>query len=41
MSQTLYNKLDDWIHYTVKVENEAVNEMAIMLRSAIENEEKI
>lgn len=37
----LYNKLQDWIVYAVKVENEAVNELIAMLRNAIEREHKI
>ena len=37
----LANKLDDWVFYTHKIENEAVSEAMKMLRGFIEREEKI
>lgn len=40
-AQGVYNRLQDWLNYTVKVENDAVSEMAIMFREAIEEERKI
>ncbi len=32
MATALYNKMEDWIAYTVKVENDAVNEMDLIFR---------
>ncbi|KAL4511584.1 hypothetical protein ABPG72_012429 [Tetrahymena utriculariae] len=40
-SQLLYGKLQDWIDYTFKAENDAVNEMDAILRQYIEEEKKI
>lgn len=37
----LGNKLEDWVQYTHKIENEAVNDAMKMLRGFIEREEKI
>ena len=37
----LANKLDDWVFYNHKIENEAVSEATKMLRGFIEREEKI
>ena len=37
----LANKLDDWVFYTHKIENEAVSEAMKMFRGFIEREEKI
>ena len=37
MANLLYNKLQDWILYTVRVENQAMNEMAKIFRDTIEN----
>ena len=41
MSSVLYGKLEDWIEYTFKVENDAVNEMDNIFRNYIEEEKKI
>jgi hypothetical protein len=40
-SLKVYSKLDDWIHVATKTENEAVNEMCIVVKRAIEEEKKI
>lgn len=40
-AQGVYNRLQDWLNYTVKVENDAVHDMAMMFRDAIEDESKI
>jgi len=37
----VYTKLDDWIHVSNKTENDSVNEMCIVIKSAIEEEKKI
>lgn len=37
----VYTKLDDWILVSNKTENDAVNEMCIVLKCAIEEEKKI
>ena len=41
MATILYNKMEDWLEYTSRVENDAVQEMSNMFRFAIEEEEKI
>lgn len=40
-SKILANKLEDWIYYTNKVENDSVSEAVKILRGFIEREEKI
>lgn len=37
----VYVKLEDWIHVAVKTENDAVDEMSVVLKNAIEEERKI
>jgi hypothetical protein len=37
----VYQKLDDWILVAVKTENEAVDEMCVVIKRAIEEETKI
>ena len=37
----VYVKLEDWIHVAVKTENDAVDEMCVVLKQAIEEETKI
>lgn len=37
----VYTKLDDWIHVSNKTENDAVEEMSIVIKTAIEEERKI
>lgn len=37
----VYTKLDDWIHVSNKTENDAVDEMCIVIKTAIEEERKI
>ena len=41
LSLTVYNKLEDWIILAIKAENEALNELTIMLKENIESESKI
>ncbi|EGR31169.1 hypothetical protein IMG5_116400 [Ichthyophthirius multifiliis] len=41
LSSILYGKLEDWIEYTFKIENDAVNEMDYIFRQYIEEEKKI
>ena len=40
LSLTVYNKLEDWIILAIKAENEALNELTIMLKENIESESK-
>jgi len=37
----VYTKLEDWIHVSNKTENDAVEEMSIVVKIAIEEEKKI
>jgi hypothetical protein len=37
----VYTKLEDWIHVANKAENDAVDEMCVVLKRAIEEERKI
>jgi hypothetical protein len=37
----VYTKLEDWIHVSNKAENDAVEEMCIVIKRAIEEETKI
>ena len=37
----VYTKLEDWIHVANKAENDAVDEMCVVLKRAIEEEKKI
>jgi hypothetical protein len=37
----VYVKLEDWIHVAVKTENDAVDEMSVVLKRAIEDQKKI
>jgi hypothetical protein len=37
----IYTKFEDWIHVSVKAENDAVDEMSIVIKRAIEEETKI
>lgn len=37
----VYTKLEDWIHVANKAENDAVDEMCIVIKAAIEEETKI
>lgn len=37
----VYTKLDDWILVSNKTENDAINEMCIVIKRAIEEEKKI
>ena len=41
LSLTVYNKLEDWIILAIKAENEALNELTVMLKENIESESKI
>ena len=41
IAKALYNKLDDWIYYTFKVENDAVGELSKQLKGFIEAEKKM
>lgn len=41
LARSLFNKLDDWIYYTYKVENEAVCELSKQLKGFIEAEKKM
>jgi len=40
-ARMLYGKLEDWVYYTFKVENEAVVDLTKELRAYIEKEAKI
>ena len=37
----VYSKLEDWIHVSNRTENDAVNEMSVVIKRAIEEEKKI
>ena len=37
----VYSKLEDWIHVATKTENDAVDEMCIVIKRSIEEEKKI
>jgi hypothetical protein len=37
----VYVKLEDWIYVSVKTENDAVEEMSIVIKKSIEEETKI
>lgn len=37
----IYQKLDDWILVSNKTENDAIEEMSIVVKTAIEEEKKI
>jgi len=37
----MYSKLEDWILVATKTENDAVEEMSIVVKKAIEEESKI
>ena len=41
LSLTVYNKLEDWIILAIKAENDALNELTVMLKENIESESKI
>ena len=41
LSLTVYNKLEDWIILAIKAENQALNELTVMLKENIESESKI
>ena len=41
LSLTVYNKLEDWIILAIKAENEALNELTVILKENIESESKI
>ena len=36
-----YQKLEDWIIVAAKTENDAIDEMSIVLKKAIEEEKKV
>lgn len=37
----VYQKLDDWIHVAHKTENDAIDEMSVVIKRSIEEEKKI
>ena len=40
-ASVLYDKIDDWIEYAYKIENDALEDMAIIFQEYIEQEKKI
>jgi hypothetical protein len=41
MAKALYNKLEDWIVYSIRAENDAITVITRIMRRAIENQEKL
>mmetsp|Transcript_26634 Transcript_26634/g.19969 ORF Transcript_26634/g.19969 Transcript_26634/m.19969 type:complete len:97 (-) Transcript_26634:573-863(-) len=37
----MYSKLEDWIHVATKAENDAIDDMCVVIKKAIEEEKKI